>query len=181
MSVPENKKIKCRDGEVFTVAGIDFIKFPSKYGQTPAVAKDLLFFDAFGKEDNDLRKSIVLRRMQMEVLPQIIEAVGEDALCTFDTDLTALDGLKPYPAFSSLISLPTFDFYREHADIFGEYKPGRWWWLATPFSAPPNDSGYWVTCVSPSGCLNSYRCINFDICVRPFLIFKSDIFESSGD
>ena len=181
MSIPESKKIKCQDGEVFTVAGIEFIKFPSNHGQTPAVAKDLLFSDIFGKTNNDLRDSIVLKRMQMEVLPKIIEAVGEDCLCTVVTDLTTLDGLKPYPSASGLISLPTFDFYREHAEIFGKFKPDDWWWLATPYSAPPNDNERWVTCVSPSGYLNINFCNILDNGVRPFLIFKSDIFESLGD
>ena len=116
--------------------------------------------------------------MQMEVLPKIVEAVGEDILCTFATDLTTMDGLKPYPAASGLISLPTLDFYREHAEIFGKFKSDYWWWLATPYSAPPNDNGRWVICVSPSGCLYYDFCNCHDIGVRPFLIFKSDIFES---
>ena len=181
MSIPESKKIKCQDGEVFSIAGIEFIKFPDKDGQTPVVSKDLLFLDIFGKENNDLRKSIALRRMQMEILPQIIEAVGEDNLCTVVTDLTALDGLKPYPAASGLISLPTFDFYRQHAGIFARFRPSEWWWLATPYSAPPNDSSHWVVCVSPSGCLYGGLCCSLDSGVRPFLIFKSDIFESLSE
>ena len=181
MRISENKKIKCQDGEVFSIAGIEFIKFPDKDGQTPVVSKDLLFFDIFGKENNDLRKSIVLRRMQMEILPQIVEAVGEDNLCTVVTDLTTIDGLKPYPAASGLISLSTFDFYRQHADIFSKYRPKDWWWLATPYSAPPNDSSRWVACVSPSGFLSFLHCGGSGLGVRPFLILKSDIFESLGE
>ena len=181
MSIPDNKKIKCQDGEVFSLAGIEFIKFPDKDGQTPVVSKNLLFFDIFGKESNDLRKSIVLRRMQMEILPQIVEAVGDDNFCTVVTDLTTIDGLKPYPAASGLISLPTFDFYRQHAEIFVRFKPNEWWWLATPYSTPPNDSSRWVVCVSPSGFLDGHHCGNIDGGVRPFLILKSDIFESLGE
>lgn len=31
----EIQKINCRDGEAFTVAGMEFIKFPSRNGGTP--------------------------------------------------------------------------------------------------------------------------------------------------
>lgn len=172
----EIKKISCRDGESFTIAGMEFIKFPSVNGETPVVMKDIAFRSRFGS-NNDLRGSTVLKRMQEEILPRIIEAVGEENLCTIRTDLTTLDGLKPYEPLESLISLPTLDFYRANADIFGVHKPDRWWWLATPESARPNESAEWVLCVSPSGYVGRDNFIN-DCGVRPFCILKSSIFES---
>ena len=178
MSIIENKKIKCRDGETFTVAGMKFIKFPGKGGQTPAVMKDNAFRSRFGEENNDLQGSIILKRIQEEVLPKITEALGEENVCAFKTDLTTLDGLKPYPETESKISLVTLDFYRANAENFGRYKPDCWWWLATPESAQPNDDPDYAVCVSPSGCISGDRYYNSDFGVRPFLIFKSDIFES---
>ena len=172
----EIKKIKCRDGETFTVAGIEFIKFPGKDGKTPVAARESLFRSEFGR-NNDLRSSTVLKKLVADVLPKIIEAIGEENVCTFQTDLTTLDGLKPYGAMESKISLPTLEFYRENAEIFGKYKPEFWWWLATPESAGPNSNAYWIVCVAPSGNIfigNYY----FDRGVRPFLIFNSSIFES---
>lgn len=169
-----------KDGETFTIAGFEFIKFPSVNGQTPVVMKDIAFRSRFG-DNNDLRSSDVMRKMETEILPKIIEAVGRENLCTIHTDLTTLDGLKPYGTMESLVSLPTLDFYRANAEIFGKYKPNDWWWLATPESAQPNDSPNWVLCVAPSGVIGGNHFRHGGRGVRPFCIFESSIFESSED
>lgn len=181
MSITENRKPLfpgVKDGETFTVAGIEFIKFPSVDGQTPVVAKDILFRSRFG-DDNDLRQSNVLKKLEAEYLPKIMEAIGAENLCTIKTDLTTLDGLKPYGVMESLVSLPTLDFYRANAEIFGKYRPSGWWWLATPESAHPNSKPWWILCVAPSGFINDCNYFDSDFGVRPFYIFKSDIFGSS--
>lgn len=180
MSNNESKSILfpgVEDGETFTVAGIEFIKFPSVDGQTPVVAKDIQFRARFG-ENNDFRESVVLKRLEAEHLPRIIEAIGEENLCTVKTDLTTLDGLKKYGTMESLVSLPTLDFYRANAESFGKYKPDGWWWLATAETVEPNRNDEWVLCVSPSGYISIGYCY-FDGGVRPFYIFKSSIFGSS--
>ena len=114
----------------------------------------------------------------MEVLPKLTELFGEENLCTFKTDLTTLDGLKPYTAPEAKVSIPTFDFYRGNAEIFDKYKPDSWWWLATPESAQPRTDSDWVVCVSPSGCVYYDRFSSRGCGVRPFCILKSTIFES---
>ena len=167
------------DGDIFMVGDMEFIKFPDVNGMTPAVSKDVLFTSRFGN-NNDLRASEVMEKLQTEVLPKIIEAVGAENLCTIKTDLTTLDGLKPYGEMESLISLPTLDFYRANVAIFDKHKVNRWWWLATPDSVPPHFDPAWILCVAPSGCVNFDDC-NSDGGVRPFLIFKSSIFESSEE
>ena len=174
----ENKKVcipGVKDGETFKVGGIEFIKFPDVDGMTPAVAKDILFTSRFGS-NNNLKESEVLKKMEEEVLPKVIEAVGKENLCSIKTDLTTLDGLTPYGEMESLISLPTFDFYRANVGIFDQHKVKGWWWLATPESAKPHDDPKWVVCVAPSGYGDGF---NFDgFGVRPFLIFVSSIFGS---
>lgn len=165
-----------KDGETFTIAGIEFIKFPSVDGTTPVVARSCLFASKFGGS-NDLRRSPILKKLETDVLPKIIAAVGEENICTIKTDLTTLDGLKPYGVMESLISLPTLDFYRANVSIFDKYKVDNWFWLATPESAQPHDDPRWILCVSPSGCVYFNCIIGFG--VRPFLILKSSIFESS--
>lgn len=168
-----------KDGETFTVGGIEFIRFPSVDGVTPAVAKNILFTSRFG-DNNSLAESTVLKKLQEEVLPKIIADVGAEKLCTIKTDLTTLDGLKPYADLESLISLPTFDFYRANVKIFDQYKVDEWWWLATPESAQPHDDPRWVVCVAPSGRI--YRdYYYFSNGFRPFLLFESSIFESSEE
>lgn len=183
MSMTENKKLLfpgVKDGETIEIAGIEFIKFPGKDGNTPVVAKDILFDSRFG-EENDFRKSIILKKLEDEYLPLMIEAIGEENLCKIKTDLATLDGLKQYGVMESFVSLPTLDFYRENAEIFGKYTQDDWWWLATPESAQPNSEPDWVLCVSPAGCVGSGRCNGSGSGVRPFYILKSSIFESSED
>ena len=129
-----------KDGEVFHLAGIEFIKFPDVNGMTPVITRNVQFYSRFG-ENNDLRESRVLEKMQEEFLPKIVAAIGEENVCTFQTDLTTQDGLKPYGVMESKISLPTMDFYRANVEIFDKYPVDAWWWLATPESAKPHDTG----------------------------------------
>ena len=165
-----------RDGETFMVAGMEFIKFHDRDGKTAVVAKDVLFYTAFGS-NNDLSTSTVLAQMKEEVLPKIVEAVGEENVLSFETDLTSWDGMKDYGTLESKISLPTMDFYRENVEIFDRHK-SDWWWLATPDSTPSHWSDRWVLCVSPSGYLDhDHYGFGFNG-VRPFCIFKSSIFGS---
>ncbi len=170
-----------KDGETFTAGGFEFIKFPNVNGTTPVVIKDIAFRSSYG-ENNDLTKSRILKKMQKEILPAIIEAIGEENVLAFKTDLTTLDGLKPYQDLESRISLPTFDFYRANVEIFDKHNPNAWWWLATPESAKPHSDPAWIVCVAPSGDILYGIFYNFGSCgVRPFLIFNSAIFGSSEE
>ena len=165
-----------KDGETFEVAGMTFVKFPDTDGKTPVVMRGIAFGSRYG-ECNDLRKSPIMDRLQSEILPKIVEAVGEENVCTFETDLTCLDGLSPYGTMTSRISLPTMDFYRRHVAIFDAHNPDVWWWLATPESAEPHYSPNLSLCVSESGYLSgNHYCIGNG--VRPFCILKSHIFVS---
>ena len=168
-----------KDGETFSVGGVEFVKLPEVNGTVPAVAKNIIFKSRFGN-NNDLRCSDVLKKMEAEFLPKIINAVGEENLCMIKTDLTCLDGMKPYGTMESLVSLPTLDFYRSNVEIFDKHPVSGWWWLATPESAKPHDDPYWVTCVAPSGCVGGDYYGGYDG-VRPFLYFDSSIFESSAE
>lgn len=168
-----------KNGETFKVGKYEFIKFPDMDGKTPVVMKSIAFDSRFGG-NNDLRASTVLKIMQEKILPEIIRVVGEENVLTFKTDLTALDGLKPYEQMESRISLPTMDFYRTYVEIFDKFNPGKWWWLATPESAPPHYDPNWIVCVSPSGRIGNGRCSGGNG-VRPFLIFNSSIFGSSEE
>ena len=165
-----------KDGDTFQVGGMEFIKFPSIDGKTPAASKNILFRSQFGG-NNHLAESTVLEKLKNEVLSKIIEEVGEESVCTFKTDLTTLDGLKPYADLESRISLPTLDFYRANVSIFDKYPVKYWWWLATPESAKPHDNPWWIVCVAPSGCIN-FDFYNFGRGVRPFLLFESSIFDA---
>lgn len=177
-ALPVNRFPGVKDGETFKIGDIEFIKFPDMGGVTPVVTRNILFTSEYG-ENNHLEESTVLKRLESEFLPQIKAAIGEDKLCTIRTDLTTLDGLKPYADMESLVSLPTFDFYRANVTIFDQYPVDNWWWTATPESAKPHDNPRWIVCVAPSGLI--YRDgFSIDRGVRPFLLFESSIFASSA-
>ena len=170
--------IKVKDN-VFTVADIDFIKFPEKDGIVPVVAKDLICDMEFG-ESNNFTESDVLKHLQDKVLPKIEKEIGTENIVEFETDLLSLEGLDTYGKVKSRISLPTFDFYRENVRLFDKYNPGKWWWLATPDSTTEHDEKSWVCCVSPRGLMgisHFFNCLG----VRPFLFFVSSIFDSCED
>ena len=172
--------ITVKEDGTFTVAGIEFIKFPAEGDRTPVMAKDILFCSRFGS-NNDLRKSAVLQKMEADVLPKIIEAIGEENVLTFKTDLTTEDGLKPYGEMESKISLPTLDFYRANVETFDKHNVKEWFWLATPESAQPHCDPNWILCVAPSGGIRGDGYCYGGSGVRPFLYFHSSIFESCGE
>lgn len=169
-----------KDGDVFSIGGVEFIKFPERNGMVPAVARNIVFRSRFGST-NDLRASDVIGKLEKNFLPKIIAAIGEENLCAFKTDLKTLDGLTPYDPMEAKVSLPTFDFYRENVEIFDKYPVGEWWWLATPESTQPHCSPEWVSCVASSGYIYGSYYGDCSSGVRPFLSFNSSIFESCSE
>lgn len=176
----ENKALfhAAKAGDVVRIGGREYIKFPEKDGMVPVVAKQILCNSDFG-DNNDFRTSKVRTVLEEKYLPEMIEAVGAENICTIRTELMALSGQKDYGVVESLVSLPTLDFYREHAEIFLQHPVEDWWWLATPESMQPVSKPYWVLCVSPSGCIYG-NCDSSDG-VRPFYILRSSIFGSCGE
>lgn len=166
-----------KPGETFMIRDMEFIRFADAPVGTPVVLKDIAFRSRFG-DDNDFRSSDILKRLQEEFLPKIIEAVGEDNVLEFETDLTTLDGLKNYGTMRSRISIPTFDFYRSNVAVFDQHNPDTWWWLATADSTKPHYDPEWALCVSPSGSVYYVNYFDDSLGVRPFCILKSSIFGS---
>ena len=80
MNTTENKTPifpAIKDGDTFTIAGMEFIKFPSVDGQTPVVMKGIAFCSSFGN-NNDLRESDILKRLESEFLPKLLSYVLEN-------------------------------------------------------------------------------------------------------
>lgn len=160
-----------KEDGTFTVAGIEFVKFHSEGDRTPVMVKDILFRSKFGS-NNDLRNSTVLQKMETDVLPKIIEAIGEENVLTFKTDLMTEDGLKPYGIMESKISLPTLDFYRANVENFDKHKVDGWFWLATPESAQPHCDPYWILCVAPSGHISRDNSLQRRLRCPPVFVFS---------
>ena len=166
-------------GKTFKIGEIEFIKFSDVDSITIAVSKDIVFRSEFGN-NNNLAESDVLEKLNKEILPELIKEVGEENILEFETDLTTLDGLKPYEPLKSKISIPSFDFYRANVEMFDKYKVDGRWWLATPDTAPPHCEPSWRLCVSPGGLIDN-DCYYGNGGVRPFLNFVSSIFVFCED
>lgn len=180
MSIKTMKLSDVKIGNTFKIGDVTYIKFADKDGVTTVVTKDIIFNSEFGK-NNNLAQSKVLEKLNNEFLPKVAELIGDENICNVTTDLTALDGLKPYEPINSKISLPTLDFYRTNVEIFDKYKLNKWWWLATPESAQPHCNPDWILCVSPSGFMDCNFYYNFNFGVRPLLNFVSSIVVSCED
>lgn len=160
-------------GETFKVADIEFIKFADGNGHTVAVAKDSVFDSRFGN-NNNFSESVVKSLLEGEILPKIAKEIGEENIVEHEVDLLSLDGDDKWGKVMCKISIPTFDFYRHNVKIFDKYKLDKWWWLATPDTTEKHYCDDWVICVSPLGFIIN-NCYDYDIAVRPFIIFVSSI------
>lgn len=160
-------------GKTFSIAGIEFIKFTDENGVCAVASKEILFDSEFGK-NNNFAQSLVLKKLNKEILPKLVAEVDAENIKEFELDLTSLDGLETYGKIKTKIGLPTFDFYRNNVRIFDEYNPDSWWWTATPETTKEHANDYWVTSVSPHGSFDNYNYNDF-IGVRPFLYFESSI------
>ena len=78
-------------GELFEVAGIEFIKFADENGQTVAVAKDSLFDSYFGN-NNNFATSEVKRKLEEKILPKLEQEIGAENIVEHEVDLLSLDG-----------------------------------------------------------------------------------------
>ena len=168
-----------KNGNTFNIGNYKLIKFSDNDGKSIVVFADTVFDERFG-DDNNFSKSKILKRLNDEILPEIIKVVGEDNVLEFETDLTSLDGLKTHGTMKSKISIPTFDFYRNNIHIFDEYKIPKYWWLATPDTTSEHYNNRWIVCVSPGGRMDNDLYFNVRG-VRPFCILKSHIFVSNQE
>lgn len=164
-------------GEVVKIGDHEMIVLEHIAGATMLIRKDLLKDDQEFGANNNYDGSYVDAICQ-EFAKEIAAIVGEDNIILHDVDLTSDDGLKDYGTIQRFASLLTTEQYRRYVEILDKYKLDAWWWLATPWSTPTHGNSSAIKCVSPSGGVNNGLC-NGDGGVRPILILKSTIFESS--
>lgn len=160
-------------GEIFKIGRFEFIKFTEQNGVVTAVSKNILFDLRFGA-DNNFSNSDILKKLTVEILPEIETIVGAENVVEFETDLLSLDGSSKHGTVKSKISLPTFDFYRRNRTVFEKYNVNCWWWLSTPDSTSEYNNDTWCVCVAPSGIILNYFCYDY-VGVRPILTFVSSI------
>lgn len=162
-----------KDGELFSIAGVKFIKFSEKDGITTAVAKDSLGDYEFGC-NNNFAESDIKKMLEEKFLPKLEAEIGAENIVEHEVDLLSLDGSDKWGKVNCRVSLPTFDFYRRNVKIFDKHKLKDYWWLATPDTTSDHYNDDWIVCVSPDGGI-SYVDYGSNSGVRPFLTFVSSI------
>ena len=161
--------------ESITVAGITWSKFAEdSEGNAYMLADENIYNMEFG-ENNDWRESTIRKKLNNELYQKIAAECGVDALVTIQTDLFSHDGLRDYGKCEDMVSLLTYDLYRNNR--INIKNCNEWWWTCTPDSTP---SGYGALYVQYVGSRGDVYCRDCDCTggVRPFFILKSDIFVS---
>lgn len=169
-----------KDGEIFSIAGIEFIKFSDKDGITTAVAKNSIGNYKFGG-NNNFAESNIKKMLENDLLPKLEAEIGAENIIEHEVDLLSLDGSDKWGKVNCRVSLPTFDFYRHNVKTFDKYKLNTWWWLSTADTTSEHLNDNWVRCVAPSGIIIDFNGSYYCYGVRPFLTFVSSISISCED
>lgn len=126
-------------GKKVRIAGRDWIVLSQADGKTACVTAKCVCDHKFDENTNNLGESELFNDyLNGEFLAEIEAAVGAENIHTFNTDLTAMDGLKGYKDAVGKVSLLTFDLYRKNRDILEVIDD--LWFLANLYSMP--EAGY---------------------------------------
>lgn len=163
--------------ESITVAGITWSKFAEdSEGNAYMLADENICDMSFG-ENNDWRESSIRKKLNEELYQKIVTELGSDTLVMIQTDLFSHNGLRDYGRCEDIVSLLTYDLYRNNRENIKSLD--EWWWTCTPDSVPSGGAGaHFVRCVDSIGRVDYGDCDWRDKGVRPFFILKSDIFVS---
>lgn len=170
-------EINGRGEKIARIGEYDFLVLECREDIVVLILKSLYKNADFGF-NNDFRCSNVLKICQ-EFADKIAAIVGIENLGRFRVDLTSDDGLQDYGYADVYCTILTADMYRNFVEILDIDRLDKCWWLATPNSTPRHGDDEWVKCVSSSGRICTADCNLIDYGVRPLIILKSDIFESS--
>lgn len=161
--------------ESISLAGITWSKFAEdSEGNAYMLADEKICGMEFG-ENNDWRESPIRKKLNEELYQKIVAELGVDALVAIQTDLYSHDGLRDYGKCEDMVSLLTYDLYRNNRENIKSFD--EWFWTCTPDSTPSGYGSGDVRYVGSDGCVGCSWC-GSSRAVRPFFILKSDIFVS---
>ena len=161
--------------ESISVAGIIWSKFAEDSEGNAYMLADEKICDVEFGENNDWRESLIRNKLNEELYQKIVAELGADALVTIETDLFSHDGLRDYGKCEDMVSLLTYDLYRNNRKNIKGFD--EWFWTCTPNSTPSGCGSGDVQCVRSGGRVG-YGLYDFFGAVRPFFILKSSIFVS---
>ena len=161
--------------ESISLAGITWSKFAEDCEGNAYMLADDKFCDMKFGENNDWRESPIRKKLNEELYQKIVTELGEDALVTIQTDLFSHDGLRDYGNCDDMVSLLTYDLYRNNRENIKKFD--EWFWTCTPDSTPTGCGSGCVRYVFSDGDVGCGWCGGSGA-VRPFFILKSSIFVS---
>ena len=163
--------------EIATIGEYKFLVLERSGDTVALILKDLYKKKVRFGSNNDFRGSNV-QQICRQCAKVIEELVGEENLVEHTVDLTSDDGLRDYGTVREKCSLLTAELYRRYVDALDLDRLKEYYWIVTPYSTPRHENSTWCKCVSTAGAIISGFYYFEYYGVRPFLILKSDIFES---
>ena len=165
----KNKEIpNLNIGDTIVIADITWRKFKEdENGDSYMLADDVVEESEFGKT-NDWRDSVI-RKNLVGIAEKIKEEIG-GKIVPIKVDLFSHDGLDDYGTCEDLVSILTYDLYRNNRKSIEPIDKS--FWLCTPDSTPSGFSSDGVQCVDSGGRVDCGWC-SCPGAVRPFFILKA--------
>lgn len=173
----KNKKLPApKIGETVEIAGMKWIILDKSVSGYMALSIENVGNKKFGA-NNNWKESSIRKYLNDELRKKIEDEIGRN-LPSFCRNLFSMDGQTEYGDCVDNVSILTIDEYRKYR----KYIPnaGYSWWTCTPNTTPNNGGSGDVQYVGSCGrvvCDWYYGVVG----VRPFLIFPSEIFESTDE
>lgn len=168
-------------GDIVTIAGNEYIilKQDAAAEETHILSKKILIDNTQFGENKNFEESYIKQRLEEEILPGIIKAVGRDNIVEHTVNLRSVDMQSEFSNSTCLIRTLTFDEAREHNDLISDEERNGYIWTITPWSSSTRGWEYSMAVVAPSGYV-SYVSYDYYDGVCPFCILKSNILVSEG-
>lgn len=174
-SIERKQAKELKIGESITVAEIPWSKFAEDgEGNAYMLADKSIDKMKFGK-NNDWRESQIRKELNDNFYKKIVSDLGKDSVLPIMVDLLSHDGLDDYGKCEDMISLLTYDLYRNNRKNIKDIK--KWHWTCIPDSTPSGYGSGNVRCIDSDGSVNYLWCDRV-VAVRPFFILKADAFVS---
>ena len=162
-----------KQGETFSIGGIEWVKLDNIGSCALCISRDIILYDIFDKKSNNWETSYL---RNSEALKIVEKKIGRDNLVPIERDLTTDDGMKLYGKCEDVISLLTCDEYRKYRDIIPECKSWQWTITADSLKYRLN-----VRNVESNGTL-SYAYAPTSKCgIRPIILLKENTEVNEND
>ena len=151
-------------GKEFKLGDIKFIKLDDNE-KCFVITAEPIFESEFGPSD-DFAKSVILERLEDEVLPQVEELVGANNVLEFESNLKSFDCRNKYANIKDKISIPSFEYYTMSSWLKPTTYPKLPYWISTSYQG---------ACLSIGNCGAEMTLHNQVRGVRPLLQLNSNI------